>query len=232
MAMREYYKVTELEKNVFRLYSDEGVHSDLFVGQDKALLLDTGYGFGDLHAAVKGITGNSKSLMIVNSHAHIDHASGNFQFDEGIFLHPKDWELYERITSAEKRRYNVEQGRRTPKFQDGEEGVHNILPQDFDEERYIYGRNDRLIPVKEGDTFDLGGINLTVVETPGHTKGSISLIYEQKKWLFAGDAMNMFMLLFKEESTNLSEYIHTLKKAEALRLEKLVIVICKEKIDI
>ena len=46
--MKEYYSVTEYRKNIYRITSDEGVVMDLLVGTKKALLIDTGYGFGDL----------------------------------------------------------------------------------------------------------------------------------------------------------------------------------------
>lgn len=218
--MKPYYTVTELGPGVYRLYSDEGVHCDLFDGEKKALLWDTGYGFGDLYGTVRKIT--DKPLILVNSHAHMDHASGNFQFQESVYLHPKDWELYrKKTTPAERKRY-VEDARHTPDFQH-DTGFLNILPEDFNEEKYINGKNENLIPVREGDCFDLGGIHLTAVETPGHTQGSISLIYEEKKWLYAGDAMNNFMFLFLEESAPLSVYIQTLKKAKALNMERLII---------
>lgn len=218
--MKPYYTVTKLDPQVYRLYSDEGVHCDLFVGEEKALLWDTGYGFGDLYGAVRKIT--DRPLILVNSHAHMDHSSGNFQFKESVYLHEKDWDLYKRKTTPDERKRYVENAAHTPDFQH-DTGFLNILPENFNEEKYINGKNENLIPVKEGDCFDLGGIHLTVVETPGHTQGSISLIYEEKKWLYAGDAMNNFMFLFLEESTPLSVYIRTLKKAKALNMDQLII---------
>ena len=42
--------------------------------------------------------------------------------------------------------------------------------------------------VKEGDSIKGGEFNLKILETPGHTNGSISLFDEKKKILFSGDA--------------------------------------------
>lgn len=42
--------------------------------------------------------------------------------------------------------------------------------------------------VKEGDVIKSGEFSLKVLETPGHTDGSISLFEEKKKILFTGDA--------------------------------------------
>jgi hydroxyacylglutathione hydrolase len=43
--------------------------------------------------------------------------------------------------------------------------------------------------IKEGDTLDLGGIRFKVLETPGHTAGSICLYEPIKRWLFSGDTV-------------------------------------------
>ena len=43
------------------------------------MLIDTGYGYGNLKQVVKSIT--DKPLYIVNTHGHVDHTSGNAQFE-------------------------------------------------------------------------------------------------------------------------------------------------------
>jgi hydroxyacylglutathione hydrolase len=49
---------------------------------------------------------------------------------------------------------------------------------------------DRVI--KEGDSLDLGnGLPLDVIETPGHSNGSISLLLREQGVLFSGDAVPM-----------------------------------------
>jgi hydroxyacylglutathione hydrolase len=46
--------------------------------------------------------------------------------------------------------------------------------------------------LKDGDTLDLGeGLFLKVIHSPGHSKGSISLVLEQKGVLFSADAIPM-----------------------------------------
>lgn len=42
--------------------------------------------------------------------------------------------------------------------------------------------------VKEGDVIKSGKFKLKVLETPGHTNGSISLLDEKRRILFSGDA--------------------------------------------
>lgn len=52
----------------------------LLVGEEKALLIDSGYGHGDLRAFVEGIT--DKPVMVVNTHGHFDHTGGNAFWEE------------------------------------------------------------------------------------------------------------------------------------------------------
>ncbi|MBI2672733.1 MBL fold metallo-hydrolase [Candidatus Woesearchaeota archaeon] len=43
--------------------------------------------------------------------------------------------------------------------------------------------------IKEADTLIVGGLKLKVIETPGHTKGSICLYEEKDKVIFTGDTL-------------------------------------------
>ena len=47
----------------------------LLVGEEKAMLIDTAYGVGDLRAMVESIT--DKPVMVCNTHGHFDHTGGN-----------------------------------------------------------------------------------------------------------------------------------------------------------
>ncbi|MFW9938268.1 MAG: MBL fold metallo-hydrolase [Candidatus Thorarchaeota archaeon] len=54
-----------------------------------------------------------------------------------------------------------------------------------------------LIPLDDGDTIDLGGTELSIIETPGHTDCSISIFEPKQKILFIGDALgNIWKLDF------------------------------------
>lgn len=45
------------------------------------------------------------------------------------------------------------------------------------------------ILVNEGDTLDLGSLEIKVMHTPGHTKGSVCYLIEQEKCIFTGDTL-------------------------------------------
>jgi len=44
-------------------------------------------------------------------------------------------------------------------------------------------------PIENGDTFDLDGETISVVHTPGHTKGSVCFYAEKSKLAFTGDTI-------------------------------------------
>ena len=52
----------------------------LLVGEEKAMLIDTAYGEGDLRAMVESIT--DKPVMVCNTHGHFDHTGGNALWEE------------------------------------------------------------------------------------------------------------------------------------------------------
>lgn len=210
------YYVTQILENAWRIYSPAGVFMDLIVGEDRALLWDTGYGMGNLHKAVRSIT--DKPLYIVNSHGHVDHSSGNALFDESVYIHNLDMQLCEEHTGRIFRTLALELVRSMSIC-----GEEDILSCGLSTETYLSQGTGKLRPVSEGHVFDLGKVHLQVIELPGHTMGSIGLIYEEKGILYAGDAVNDGLWLFLPEASNLTTYISTLYKIRKLNPSGLVL---------
>ena len=217
--MKSYYKVTELRPGRYRIYDPLGVHMDLFAGKEKALLLDTGFGLADLKSVVKQIT--DLPLYVVNSHGHKDHACGNYQFEEPVYIHPEDMEVCRRHHSKESKRRILNYKESAVDFFTGEP-VKPMLGE-IDEEQYLQRPVGNLRALREGEVFDLGGIVLEVIELPGHTAGSIGLMDRGQRTLYAADAANNEVWLFLEEATPLSTYRKTLDKIWDLDFDKMVI---------
>lgn len=187
------YNLTEIMPDVYRI-ENSSVHMDLLVGSHHALVWDTGYGFDDLHGLVRQVT--DLPLYVVNSHGHVDHACGNWQFEE-VHIHPADMALCREHNTPAMRMLEMDMA---------------VLPEHFDMDDYLSHDCGRLLPVREGHVFDLGGRTLEVVELPGHTAGSIGLYYREEKILYVGDAVNCFLWLFLPEATDLETYHQTLLK--------------------
>ncbi|MEZ4590062.1 MAG: MBL fold metallo-hydrolase [Chloroflexota bacterium] len=94
------YAFSQLKPNVYHIADPLGVFMTLVVGEEKALLLDTGYGLDNLPETVAQIA--DLPVILVNSHGHLDHVLGNRFFDEA-YLHPADWQLYQQHTTQERK---------------------------------------------------------------------------------------------------------------------------------
>jgi glyoxylase-like metal-dependent hydrolase (beta-lactamase superfamily II) len=82
-----WYSVKEAAKKVWQI-DDNGEDTIYLVeGNDKALLIDTGWGIADLSKLISAIT--PLPVVAVNTHCHPDHVCGNHQFDR-IYIHRND----------------------------------------------------------------------------------------------------------------------------------------------
>lgn len=198
-----WYKVSEVAKNVWLIDDNGSDNMYLIEGADSALLVDTGLGVADLVSVAKKIT--DKPLIVVNTHGHPDHSGANYQFEK-VYLHKDDIDAARMFASEEQRIRNsasMLQGEK-PKAQD----IYNGK---------IY--TTQLLPISEGYIFDLGDRKIEVMETPGHTPGSICFLDRKNKMLFSGDNNNSLVWLFLQGCSPLSEYLRTLEM-QATRLNE------------
>lgn len=70
---------------------DKIVRSFLIEGQDKTMLVDTGFGTGNIKEFCETLT--DKPIFVVNTHADRDHVGCNGLFDE-VYMHPADFDYY------------------------------------------------------------------------------------------------------------------------------------------
>jgi len=87
VANTDSYQVIPINDAAFRI-ENIGVRALLFVGTEKALLVDTGFGnCGSVQAIAEELT--DKPIMLVNSHADPDHIGANAEFDTA-FMHTQE----------------------------------------------------------------------------------------------------------------------------------------------
>jgi glyoxylase-like metal-dependent hydrolase (beta-lactamase superfamily II) len=190
-----WFSVKEISSKVWLIDDHKAVNIYLVEGSDSTLLIDTGIGIADLLSQVRKLS--QKPLIVVNTHGHPDHAGGNYQFEK-IYVNASD--------SAAARRSSTPQSRAT--------AAKNMLrgAQPQVSEKY---NGEELHPafatLVSGYIFKLGGRQLEVIETPGHTPGSICLIDRENKILFSGDNNNTAVWLFLPESLPLKDYMSTLQ---------------------
>lgn len=193
---QNWFEIKEVMPKTWVIGDNGSDNIYLVEGSEKALLIDTGLGAADLAGAVKKLTG--KPVLVVNTHGHPDHSGSNYQFDK-IYMHKADIEAAKMYSSAEARK-NV-----------GGSMLNGKNPGETD----IYKGNEKnpeYVAISEVFEFDLGDRIITVMETPGHTPGSICLLDIKNKVLFSGDNNNTHVWLFLEGCSPLSDYLKTLEK--------------------
>lgn len=154
----------------------------LFVGTERALLLDTGIGIGDLRGLVEKIT--DKPYDVVLTHGHADHVGGAGWFDE-VYMNEKDSAFYPFPPSLEQRRAYAEMIRRRE---------HRYYAYDVSEDILEWPKVPVRKPLHDGLVFDLGQRKLIFYECPGHTPGEMVAIDEKNRILFCGDACNNHLI--------------------------------------
>lgn len=209
------FKVRELMPDIYGI-SSSGVMMYLIVGREKALLIDTAYGFGDVRKVIRKIS--DLPLVVLNSHGHIDHSGGNFYFDDPVYIHPADVEVYRQHNQPAFHRY----GESALKLFQKILFWKTILPkhpEENDEARMHY---DRFSFLGDGDVFELGGIRAEIYEIPGHTQGSVAVLVPEKKLLITTDGANPNTWLFLPESAPLSVYLKSLCRIRALDFDHIL----------
>lgn len=69
----------------------------------------------------------------------------------------------------------------------------------------------RIVPVKEGDTIDLGNRMLEIIDNPGHTPGSIAILDVKNKVLIGGDAIQDGNIFMFGNQRNIYDYVKSLR---------------------
>lgn len=64
----------------------------LLEGNEKALLIDTGWGAGNLRSYVEKLT--DKPILVANTHGHLDHSGGNGEWESVIMLPGAEIDLF------------------------------------------------------------------------------------------------------------------------------------------
>ena len=94
---KSVYEVIQIDEKSWRI-EENGVRSLLFVGTDKALLVDTGFGTGNIKEVVESLT--KLPVMLVNTHADRDHIGCNKLFDKA-YMHPSEFDRYHQAIGRE-----------------------------------------------------------------------------------------------------------------------------------
>jgi glyoxylase-like metal-dependent hydrolase (beta-lactamase superfamily II) len=200
-----WFEVTPIAEGVQAIsepYHAEEVISYLIVGSERAVLLDTGMGIGNIQELSRDLT--DRPITVVNSHHHYDHVGDNHRFQH-IAIHELEAPFLEEEAPEELLREAMRP-----------ENFWGDPPAGFDPAQY------RILPSKaeqqltDGDVLELGGRSLRVLHTPGHSPGSICLLSAEEGLLFSGDTAYAGPLYAQFEHSNFRDYRETMERLSGL----------------
>lgn len=194
-----WYRVYDIGDNIYAIYEPyqaQEVISYLIMGNEKALLWDTGFYGGNIKNVVDHLW--NKEVIVVNSHTHFDHVCGNHLFDK-VYMHNSEYAFKQMADGIPKELMLEEYN---------EEGIATDSPIDIDLNKFEFNPGV-YVGVDENTVFDLGGRTLKVIYTKGHSDDSMMLVDEANKLLFTGDTYYPG-LIFGQYVTSLVPYYETL----------------------
>lgn len=173
-----YAEVYSFRDNLFGIYTEslDGMGDPwiyLIVGPEKAMVIDTGFGVGDLKGLIRKLIGDIP-LVVVNTHSHFDHAYGNFQFDR-VYCHENELPLLKTKMNPGIWDYLFD-----------EKGKCKWT--EFDRCDIVPFREYELVGLTGGSKITLGGsYEIEMVFLPGHSPGHAGFLDRQNRIFFPGD---------------------------------------------
>lgn len=202
--MTETFQVHPINARLDRITDIAGTHFYLVKGDREAALLDTGVGRGSLDKLVRSLTNLPVKVFI--THGHVDHAMGAGAFED-VWISPLDREVYAEHSQTE-RRLKYIHGSVMP---DSSPEAATVTADMLEPTKPF----DQFHPLRPGDTFDLGGISLEILEGTGHTPGCVTILIPELRTLLLGDACNPFTYLFDTTCSTVADYREMLLRLRA-----------------
>ena len=202
MDENNHFEVSKLKDYLFVIkenislihpaYTNDPLNMYLLLGEDSALLFDTGCGLSPLKPIIDNLIAD-RELIVLNSHTHWDHILGNEEFGE-VYVHEEEAHIISRP-------YDVSYFRDSP----NKEGVQKYANQNF-----LIPPANIINTFKDQDEFDLGGLNVKIIHCPGHSPGSVCLLTNNNE-LFTSDVA-YYGDIFLPKKQNFSQVLETLDK--------------------
>ena len=175
----DWFRVKELQAGLYGIGEFghyEEVLSFLLVGNEEALLIDTGLGFFSMKGLVESIT--RLPCRVVNTHSHFDHIGSNFEFDSVAMFDHEESHKY----AAE----GIPAGPRLARWTTEE---MFSVPRPNLPDPYTIHPFPQASFFQAGDRIELAPFSLEILHTPGHSDDSVSFYDAEKGILFPGDVL-------------------------------------------
>ena len=197
----EVYKINDTTYAIYEPYQFEEALCYLVAGRDRAAVIDTGTGIGNLRQLIDQLT--DLPTFVFLTHEHYDHVADAWQWDHiAVFDNPAALAV-------------LKAGRSNQSLQGylaDDYLWQKSLPADFDPAAWTIPSIEPTQLVHEGDIIDLGDRPLEVIYTPGHSPGQICILDKKHRLLFTGDHFFPGPLYAYGPDVNLDHYIASTKK--------------------
>ncbi|WP_047982781.1 MBL fold metallo-hydrolase [Ornithinibacillus californiensis] len=175
-----WFTVQEIDSTTYAIseYGHwEKVHSFLLIGKEKAALIDTGLGIDNMKRITDQLT--DLPIIVITTHVHADHIGSHGEY-ETILVHEaeEDW-LVNGIKGLTVEQIRKEMCR----------DITKPTPENFNPDTYTPFTGKPTALVSDGDLIDLGDRLLSIFHTPGHSPGHISVLDNDREYLFTGDLL-------------------------------------------
>lgn len=179
----EHFRILDQGNGIYRIIDPLGVGGNLIVGNERALLIDTGFGMEDIRIPVRKVT--DLPLIVINSHVHTDHSGGNYFFDRVYIPKTEHEQIFDGSIDRE----------RDMLFRSWRQ-MRPHLAEHMTEGVALTSRLVRTHYEPLPKRFDLGGRVLETLELAGHTRASTIVIDFNTRTAFVGDAIGITTWLF------------------------------------
>ncbi|MBE6759039.1 MAG: MBL fold metallo-hydrolase [Ruminococcaceae bacterium] len=194
---KSWHKTEQLNEDTWRIIEGDIISCYLLLGEERAMLIDTGNGMGNIGAQVTAIT--DLPVTVALTHRHCDHAGGRRWFPFPAHVHEADMTIIGALASC-----GLSSRVLAAKW---------TTSKDFLKKPYNAGYT----AITDGAEFDLGGRVVRVISLPGHTPGSVAYLDEKHKMLFGGDnIMGSEIWLFVPGALSVEEWVHAVERVREL----------------
>lgn len=206
--MNDWFTIDQIDRNTYIISEYrhwEETHCYLLNGTEHSLLIDTGLGICNIYDEVIQLT--DKPVIAVATHIHWDHIGGHSYFPN-FYVHEEELSWL------------------NGEFPLNRETVKEMvidrcdLPRDYDVDTYELFQGMPTKILRDRDNIDIGGRNIQVLHTPGHSPGHMCFWEQERNYLFTGDLVYKDTLFAYYPSTEPMLYLNSLEKIALLPVLK------------
>lgn len=202
----EVYRITDTIFAFYEMGQFEEAISYLILGDERALLFDSGIGVGDMHGLVTALT--DLPVSVINSHSHYDHIGGNYQFER----------IYGTDTAFTATNAKGHDNAEVREFV-GPGWVWKEMPNGVTAQNYHTEPFNVTDTLEDRQIIDLGGRELQVYLVPGHAPDALVLIDREARLMFTGDTFYPATLYAHLPGSNVEDYVKTAERLSIMSSE-------------